>query len=54
MSVEEKIFFAVRPPLNVDVRTTVDYWEYLITIKHPIMKGKEDIAKAALQFPDEI
>jgi len=25
MSFEEKIFFTVRTPLNVDVRTTADY-----------------------------
>lgn len=54
MSFEGKIFFAVKTPLKVNVRTTVDYWEYLITIKHPIMKGKEDIVKVTLQSPDEI
>lgn len=27
---------------------------YLITIKHPVMKGKEDIVKAVLRSPDEI
>jgi hypothetical protein len=46
------IYFTVKTPLNVEVKTTVRYWEYLITMKHPIMKGKENIAKAALQFPD--
>mgnify|MGYP001563736369 CR=1 FL=1 len=54
MSFEDKIFFTVITPLNVEVRTTVSYWEYLITIKHPVMKGKEDIVKTALQSPDEI
>ena len=54
MSLEGDIFFAVRTPLKVDVRTTVNYWAYLITIKHPIMKGKEDIVKVTLQTPDEI
>ena len=38
-----EIYFSVKTPLGVDVRTTVTYWEYLITIKHPIMKGKEEI-----------
>lgn len=54
MSFEEKIFFAVKTPLNVEVRATVSYWKYLVTIKHPIMKGRDDIIKAVLQFPDEI
>jgi len=49
-----EIYFSVKTPLGVDVRTTVTYWEYLITIKHPIMKGKEEIVKTALQSPDEI
>ena len=54
MSFEEKIFFTIKTPLNVEVRITVGYWEYLIAIKHPVMKGKEDIVKTVLQFPDEI
>lgn len=54
MSPEGEIFFSVKTPLNVEVRTTVDYWKYLITIKHPIMKGKEDMVKTVLLSPDEI
>ena len=54
MSFEEKIFFTVKTPLNIEVRTTVQYWEYLTTFKHPIMRNKEDIVKFILQMPDEI
>jgi len=54
MSSNEETFFVARTPLNVEVRTTTGYWEYLITMKHPTMKGKEDMVKATLQFPDEI
>jgi hypothetical protein len=54
MSFEEKIFITVKTPLNVEVRTTVSYWEYLIAVKHPIMKGKEDIVRDILHFPDVI
>ena len=54
MGFEEKIYFTIKTPLNVEVRTTVEYWEYLITKKHPIMKGKEGIVKTTLQSPDEI
>ncbi len=49
-----EIYFSVKTPLGIDVRTTVTYWEYLITIKHPIMKDKENIVKPILQPPDEI
>ncbi len=49
-----EIFFKVKTPLRVEIRTTADYWAYLITIKHPVMKGKEEIVKTVLQVPDEI
>jgi hypothetical protein len=45
MSSNEGPFFVARTPLNVEVRTTTGYWEYLITMKHPVMKGKEDKVK---------
>ena len=54
MSFDEETFFLAKTPLNIEVRTTTEYWKYLITVKHPIMKGHEDTVKAALQFPDEI
>ncbi|MEW6215389.1 MAG: DUF4258 domain-containing protein [Nitrospirota bacterium] len=54
MGFDEEMLFSIKTSLNVEVRTTVKYWEYLITIKHPIMKGKEDLVKDILQFPDEI
>jgi hypothetical protein len=51
---KSEIYFSLKTPLNIEVRTTVQYWEYLVTFKHPVMKSKEDIVKAALQMPDEI
>ncbi|HCC69450.1 MAG TPA: hypothetical protein DEP99_06155 [Nitrospiraceae bacterium] len=54
MGFEENLFLTVKTPLNVVVRTTVSYWGYLITVKHPVMKGKEKIVKTVLQNPDEI
>jgi len=47
-------YFSVKTPLDVDIKTTKAYWEYLITIKHPIMKEKEEIVRTTLQYPDEI
>lgn len=40
-----EIYFSVKTPLHVEVRTTGQYWEYLVTFKHPVMKSKEDIVK---------
>ncbi len=51
---KSEIYFSVKTPLNVEVRITVQYWEYLASFKHPVMKNKEDIIKSLLQIPDEI
>ena len=45
----DKIFFKILTPLGVEVRTTFDYWQYLIDIKHPVMKNKEDLVKKTLK-----
>lgn len=47
-------YFKITTPLNVTIRTTSSYWEYLTAIKHPVMMGKEDVVKATLAEPDEI
>lgn len=54
MSPEEDILFIIKTPLDVEVRTTVSYWNYLITRKHPVMKGKEDTVQSVLREPSEI
>ena len=51
---KSEISFSLKTPLNIEVRTTVQYWEYLVTFKHPVMKSKADIVKSVLQMPDEI
>ena len=51
MGVEEKILLSVRTPLHIEVRTMVGYRKYLIAIKHPVMKGKEDIVGDVLEHP---
>ncbi|GFP40755.1 hypothetical protein, partial [Candidatus Hakubella thermalkaliphila] len=33
---------------------TKEYWNYIVTIKHRVMEGKEAIVKATLSEPDEI
>jgi len=47
---KSEIYFSLKTPLNIEVRTTVQYWEYLVTFKHPIMKSKEDIVKSVFQM----
>ena len=47
-------FFEIKTPLEVTIRTTREYWNYIVTIKHPFMNGKEESVKNALFQPDEI
>ncbi len=54
MSDEEDIFFAAITPLGFRVRVTKDYWKLIVTTKHPVMKGREEDVKSALEQPDEI
>lgn len=51
---KSEIYFSVKTPIGIEVRTTVQYWEYLVAHKHSVMKNKEDIVKSVLQMPDEI
>lgn len=49
-----KILFEVLTPLNFTVRITEDYWNTIVSIKHPVMKGKEEEVRLTLNGPDEI
>jgi hypothetical protein len=50
----DELLFQVRTPLDFSVRVTHSYWEYIATIKHPVMAGREDDVKDTLQNPTEI
>lgn len=41
-------------PLGFWVRVTRSYWHMIVTIKHPIMNGREEQARQTLEQPDEI
>jgi hypothetical protein len=51
---ENEILFTATTPLGFTVHVTKAYWELITTIKHPIMTGREDDVKKALEQPDEI
>lgn len=36
------------------VRVTRERWHFITTAKHPAMAGREDVAKATLEKPDQI
>ncbi|GAB4501160.1 MAG: hypothetical protein Fur0035_07010 [Anaerolineales bacterium] len=46
--------FEVLTPLGFRVRVTDEYWQLIVTVKHPIMLGREAAVQATLQTPDEI
>ena len=50
----DELLFQVHTPLDFSVRVTHSYWEYIVTIKHPVMAGREEDVKDTLQNPTEI
>jgi hypothetical protein len=50
----EELLFQVLTPLNFSVRVTRSYWEYIVSIKHPVMAGCEQDVQETLESPDEV
>ena len=48
------IFFELATPLGFRVRVTHAYWELIVTVKHPVMRGREADVQRVLQTPEEI
>lgn len=44
----------VLTPLGFRVLVTRSYWEIIVTIKHPIMKGQETVVQNTLKNPNQI
>jgi hypothetical protein len=49
-----EIRFDELTPLGFSVRTTERYWQWIVTVKHPVMRGKEALVRAALRDPEQI
>lgn len=50
----EGILFDVRTPLNFTVRCSEKWWQYVSTVKHPILEDRLDDVIATLTDPQEI
>ncbi len=50
----DELLFEVLTPLGLRIRVTRAYWELIVTVKHPVMAGRERDVKDALQNPSEI
>ena len=48
------LLFEVTTPIGIRIRTTAAYWEKIVTVKHPSMRGHEDDVKDTLLSPSEI
>jgi hypothetical protein len=52
--VANEILFEVLTPLGFIVRVSGNYWTLIVTIKHPVMRGRETDVQNTLKQPDEI
>ena len=48
------IYFQIISKLDKNISTTRGYWNIIVNIKHPSVKGKEKEVKETLQNPDFI
>ena len=48
------LLFEVLTPLGFRVRVTCAYWELIISVKHPVMAGREHDVQETLRNPHEI
>ncbi|WJI28450.1 DUF4258 domain-containing protein [Thermosynechococcus sp. B3] len=49
-----EILFEVTSPLGFFVRTTAEYWQFIVTIKHPVMGDRLADVQNTLSDPNEI
>ncbi len=50
----DELLFDVPTPLGFRVHVTLQYWEFIVSIKHPVMAGRNAQVEEALRNPDEI
>jgi hypothetical protein len=48
------LFFEVMTPLGFRVRVSHSCWKLIVTVKHPVMAGRESDVKEVLEKPNEI
>jgi hypothetical protein len=48
------LFIEIVTPLGFSVRCTKDYWDFIVSEKHPTLKNHEEDIKKVLSDPDEI
>jgi len=53
-SVNAENLIEVATPLGFTVRCTRRYWEFIVTHKHPVLRGRDAEVAQTLADPDEI
>ena len=48
------IYFEAETPLKKKIRTTKEYWEFIVKVKHPIMRGRKEDVVMTLKDPEFI
>ena len=51
---DSDVLFEAVTPLGFKERTTRAYWETIISIKHPVMSGREIEVKDTLSDPEQV
>ena len=46
--------FDVLTPLGFNVRCTEAYWTFIVTHKHPVLRGQEEQVRQALRQPEQV
>lgn len=54
MTNSDEIPFEVETPLGFRVRVTAEYWQVIVTMKHPAILGREADIQEVFRNPDEI
>lgn len=50
----DDLLFEVMTPLEFTVRVSQRYWQFIVTVKHPIMAGEVAEVQLTLTEPDEV
>ena len=51
---EPSILFEITTPLGFTVRCTADFWNHVISVKHPVMAERTEDVKRTLSDPYEV
>jgi hypothetical protein len=51
---ESDILFEVSTPLGFWARVSCGYWEFIVTVKHPVMRERTTEVQDVLRTPDEV